>query len=151
MKTQCPKCLEVLESNVSPDYKYHQCGFNLEKHYFPDGAISRCTALHAEESAIINVGSKNLKGCTMYTTTFPCFSCAQKIVGTGIKRVVFCEAYPDADSAKLFEDVNKKLEKEPGVPIIRIHNFVGVKARAYFQVFGFWRSETERRIDKKGG
>lgn len=145
--TPCPKCNQALAGNLTPDYKCNNCGFNLDKYYIKDRAISRCTALHAEEAAIINVGGRDLRGCTIYTTTFPCFSCTQKIIDTGIKRVVYCEAYPDPDGAKLFEEVNKKLSNKPGSPIIRVYNFQGVKARAYFRVFGSWRRETEKKID----
>jgi len=145
--TRCPKCNNILDNDLSPGYKCKNCGFNLDKYYIKDRAISRCTALHAEEAAIINVGGRNLKGCTMYTTTFPCFLCAQKIIGSGIRKVVYCEAYPDPDAALLFEDVNKK----NGAPFIQVYNFQGVKARAYFRVFGTWRKEMEKIIDKKKG
>jgi deoxycytidylate deaminase len=148
VNTKCPKCDDILGANLLPPYRCTKCGFNLDKYYIRDKALSRCTALHAEESAIINVGGRNLKGCTMYTTTFPCFQCAQKIISGGIKKVVYCEPYPDPDGAALFNEVNQKYEKY-GAPIIRIYTFEGVKARAYFRVFGHWRREMEKQIDEK--
>ena len=143
--TKCPKCDKVLGPSLLPPYKCIECGFNIDKHYIRDKAMSRCTALHAEESAIINVGGRNLRGCTIYTTTFPCFLCAHKIIGSGIKKVVYCEAYPDPDAAALFEAVNQKYKAHS----IQVYNFEGVKARAYFRVFDYWRRETEKRIDEK--
>ena len=144
---RCPKCGLPLNGNLTTDYKCKgkDCGFDVDKYYVRDRALSRCSALHAEESAIINAGGKNLKGCTMYTTTFPCFLCVQKIIGSGIKRVVYCEPYPDPDAAGLIRDVNEKL----GPQAIQVYPFEGIKARAYFRVFGGWRREQEKIIDEK--
>ena len=36
-----------------------------------------------------------MSACTLYTTTFPCTLCAEKIIHAGIKTVVYMEAYPD--------------------------------------------------------
>ena len=84
----------------------------------------------------------------MYTTTFPCFLCVQKIIGCGIKEVVYCEPYPDPDAADLIRDVNEKLKKL-GQQEIQVHPFEGIKARAYFRIFGNWRRAQERIIDEK--
>ena len=142
---QCPKCVKPLKGNLSIDYKCKQCGFDVDKYYVRDRALSRCSALHAEEAAIINSGGKNLKGCTMYTTTFPCFLCVQKIIGSGIKRVVYCEPYPDPDAAGLIRDANEKLKPQE----IQVYPFQGIKARAYFRVFGSWRNKQEMLISEK--
>lgn len=142
---QCKKCGKPLKGNLTTDYKCGYCGFDVDKYYVRDRALSRCSALHAEESAIINAGSRNLKGSKMYTTTFPCFLCVQKIIGSGIKRVVYCEPYPDPDAAGLIRDANEKLKPQE----IQVYPFEGIKARAYFRVFGGWRKEQERMIDEK--
>jgi dCMP deaminase len=44
---------------------------------------------HAETNAIFNAARRgiSLEGATIYTTTFPCSSCAQAIVQAGIRRV----------------------------------------------------------------
>ncbi|GAH73470.1 unnamed protein product, partial [marine sediment metagenome] len=145
LNAHCPSCKKPLNGNLTTDYKCGYCGFDVDKYYVRDRALSRCSALHAEESAIINAGAKNLEGCTMYTTTFPCFLCVQKIIGSGIKRVVYCEPYPDPDAAGLIRDVNEKLKPQE----IEVYPFEGIKARAYFRVFGGWRKEQERMIDEK--
>lgn len=138
----CPKCQEKLKDNISSELKCKKCGYDLDRHFIRDRALSRCTALHAEETAIINAKT-SLEGCTIYTTTFPCFLCAQKIVASGIRTVVYCESYPDTDSERLFKDITSK-----GHPIT-IDKFEGVKARAYFRLFSLWRGQIEELIRKK--
>lgn len=52
--------------------------------------LDYCRALHAEENAILNVtrtgSSSELKEATLYTSTYPCNLCANKITQVGIKR-----------------------------------------------------------------
>jgi deoxycytidylate deaminase len=140
----CPKCGKPISQRL-PNGKC-ECGVNLDKYFIRDRAISRCTALHAEETAIMNAGNNNLKGCTIYTTTFPCFKCAQRILNCGIKKVIYCEPYPDPDVAELFAHAN---EKSPSQPVIEAQNFEGVKAHAYFRVFSSWRPKWEDKINEK--
>lgn len=45
--------------------------------------------VHAEENAIINRFSADLKNSTIYVSLFPCNRCAQIIIQSGIKRIVF--------------------------------------------------------------
>lgn len=138
-----PECHEPLNNNISSKLTCKKCGFDLDKYFIRDRALSRCTALHAEETAIINART-NLKNCIIYTTTFPCMLCAEKILATGISTVVYCESYPDADSLDLFDKVKKNEYN------LEIRKFKGVKARAYYRLFSEWRSQTEDRIGLKG-
>lgn len=55
---------------------------------------------HAELNAILN-STKNMNGCTLYVTLFPCNECSKAIIQSGIKRVVYyCNKYADTDSVK---------------------------------------------------
>ena len=95
----------------------------MYKKLIHDKAASRCTAIHAEEKAIINAGLTNLEGCSMYVTTFPCFNCAQKILEVGIENLYYVESYPDVDSVNLFEAAKQlggriKIQKFEGVKLI---------------------------------
>ncbi len=101
-----------------------------------DRALGRCSALHAEERAIISAGGRNLKNCTIYVTTFPCFTCAHKILDVGIKTIWYVEPYPDIDSLNVFERANT----------VTLQKFEGVKARAYFRLFPQWRIQEENRM-----
>lgn len=64
--------------------------------------LDYCRALHAEESAIVNMarlgGTKNLSTATLYTTTYPCNLCANKIAQVGIRCVVYYEPYPQKEA-----------------------------------------------------
>ncbi|XP_077526045.1 deoxycytidylate deaminase isoform X1 [Haemaphysalis longicornis] len=44
---------------------------------------------HAEMNAIFNRNCFELRGCTLYTTHFPCNECAKMVVQSGIGQVVF--------------------------------------------------------------
>lgn len=51
----CPECGEQLEDFKYP-YECHNCGKNIYRMIVRDRALGRCSALHAEERAIINAG-----------------------------------------------------------------------------------------------
>jgi len=135
----CPFCNKQLDG-LSYPYVCPHCGENIYRKIVRDRAISRCTALHAEERAIINAPRIDLNDSTLYVTTFPCFNCAQKILDAGIETVYYVESYPDVDSIHLFE-----LSKKMG-GTIRILKFEGVKARAYFKLFDGWRKRKEAEM-----
>ena len=131
----CPICGNKLEDFKYP-YECSSCKKNIYRVIVRDRALSRCSALHAEERAIINVGGRNLEGCTLYVTTFPCFNCAHKILDVGIKTIWYVESYPDEDSLRVFERANT----------VTLQKFEGVKARAYFRLFPQWRIQEENRM-----
>ncbi|MCJ7761806.1 deaminase [Candidatus Bathyarchaeota archaeon] len=138
----CPSCGKPLHEKKR-HYNCPSCGKDLYKIMFPDRAMSLCTALHAEEMAILNASGRNLKGCLMYTTTFPCFTCAQKIVNVGIGKVVYVESYPDLHSVQLFDKLKDTEQR------VTTTKFEGIKARAYDRLFGHWRQVTEDQITIK--
>ena len=61
--------------------------------------------LHAEANAITKVAKSNNSsdGATLYITTSPCMECAKLIIQSGIRRVVFCDAYHSNDGIKILE------------------------------------------------
>jgi deoxycytidylate deaminase len=138
----CPLCTKPFDKELNYPYTCPHCGRDVYRELFRDRALSKCTALHAEEMAILNAGQRSLAGSTLYTTTFPCFTCAQKIIYAGIKQIIYVESYPDLDSVALFA----KLEKSDG---IKLHKFEGIKARAYHRLFGSWRKAAEDQIDQR--
>lgn len=50
--------------------------------------------VHAERNAIYNSFGRNLKGSSIYVTLYPCPNCAQTIVQSGVKRVVYLNVKP---------------------------------------------------------
>lgn len=89
--------------------------------------LDYCRALHAEENAILNVArvgaSAALPASTLFTTTYPCNLCANKIAQVGIKHIVYFEPYPMEEAKKILED--KGVEQEP---------FEGVTYNGYFRL-----------------
>lgn len=64
----------------------------------PSGAHHElCTGLHAEQNAILQAArfGTSIEGSVLYTTTFPCVTCAKMILNVGIVEVVYEEGYPD--------------------------------------------------------
>ena len=64
----------------------------------PSGqALHLCEAIHAEENAFFN-DTATTEIYTVYTTASPCVLCMRQLVGTGVQRIVFREAYPHAEA-----------------------------------------------------
>ncbi|HWG91735.1 MAG TPA: dCMP deaminase family protein [Candidatus Thermoplasmatota archaeon] len=64
----------------------------------PSGAHHElCTGLHAEQNAIIQAArfGTSIDGSVLYTTTFPCVTCAKMIMNAGVTEVIYEEGYPD--------------------------------------------------------
>lgn len=54
---------------------------------------------HAELNAILNCAMGSVRGCTVYTTLFPCNECAKAIIQAGITEVVYMsDKYATTDS-----------------------------------------------------
>lgn len=88
-----------------------------------------CRSLHAEENAIVNLArnglSISLEKCTLYTTTYPCRMCSNKIVNVGIKQIVYVEPYPDEAAKSILKNAD-----------IRTEFFKGVTFKAYSRLYG---------------
>ncbi len=134
-KMECVYCrAEIRSETLKENTKCPKCNQNLAKAYAPDRGMSRCTAIHAEQMAILNATGRNIENGTLYTTTFPCLQCAKQIVYTGIKKVVYIEHYPDEDSEKFLKDFSQ----------IEVKMFEGIKARAFERVFSDLRMRNEK-------
>jgi len=86
--------------------------------------LELCRSIHAEQAAILQSSVSNMKGATVYTTTFPCFNCAKMIVRSGIKKVIYVEPYPIEEAMHLLDESKIKCMK-----------FEGVKARVFYKLF----------------
>jgi deoxycytidylate deaminase len=139
-KAVCPTCGEPIGELIGPPWRCSNCSSNLETRFFPDRAMNWCTALHAEERAIINAAGRDLRGTTIYTTAFPCFLCAEKILQAGITKIVFADPYPDIYSAELLEHA------EPGMVVER---FEGVRSGSFDRIFGPIRKAMEEAVDQE--
>lgn len=72
--------------------------------------------LHAEANAILKLANstQSCQGATLYLTLSPCKECSKLIHQSGIKRLVYIDAYSDDSGLKFLE--------EAGVEIIQIHD-----------------------------
>lgn len=139
---RCPKCGEVMKGTVAllPPWRCRSCGVDLEEFFWPERAMTLCTAVHAEVAAILAAGSK-ARGTTLYTTTFPCFQCAEKIAQVGIRSIVFTEPYPDIRAAERLE-----------IAGIEIERFEGIRSSRFDEIFSRTRpyvSEQQKVIAAK--
>lgn len=80
-----------------------------------DDNYTKWYVLHAEANAILKVASstQSCKGATLYVTLSPCKECSKLIHQSGIKRVVYAEAYKD--------DSGLKFLAKAGVELVQIH------------------------------
>ncbi len=70
--------------------------------------------LHAEANAILKVASstQSCKGATLYITMSPCKECSKLIHQSGIKRLVYVNAYKD--------DTGLRFLKKAGIELVHI-------------------------------
>ena len=67
--------------------------------------------LHAEINALIKMDYNNPKDKILYVTLSPCKMCAKSIVNSGIKEVVFSEAYRDTTGIDILSESGIKVRQ----------------------------------------
>jgi deoxycytidylate deaminase len=94
-------------------------------------------AVHAEMAALMDAARRGVpvKGCTLYTTTFPCHNCARHIVAAGIKRVVYVAPYSKSQAQLLHGDAIDFARAKPREDAVQFEPFVGVSPRRYLDLF----------------
>lgn len=93
-------------------------------------------AVHAEMEALLCCSRNgiNMRGATLYCTTFPCHNCAKHIVAAGIKRVVYIEPYQKSQALKLHPD-SICLGIDCDDSKVQFQPFIGVGPRRFFDLF----------------
>lgn len=73
--------------------------------------VTKPYVLHAEANAITKVARSNNSsdGATLYVTSSPCIECAKLIIQSGIKRVVYSDAYRLSDGIDLLRRAHVEL------------------------------------------
>ena len=110
IKDQIGLLLEETIKNVGGNLSKMQREKFLDEMYQNTGLgslIEFSRAVHAEMDAIITlarIGGAGLKNATLYTTTFPCHSCARHIVAARITKVVYIEPYEKSLAKDLHSD-----------------------------------------------
>ncbi len=72
--------------------------------------------LHAEANAILKVAKSthNCSGATLYLTLSPCKDCSKLVIQSGIKRLVYIDAYKDTEGVEFL--------KQAGISVEQIEN-----------------------------
>ena len=70
-----------------------------------DNGTTKPYVLHAEANAITKIAKSgnNSEGATLYVTASPCLECSKLIIQSGIRRVVYSEAYRLTDGIDLLK------------------------------------------------
>jgi len=108
--------------------------------------IEYSRAVHAEMEAILSVaraGKAGLVGSTLYSTTFPCHSCARHAVASGINRVFYIEPYAKSLAADLHGDAVSVSEVDLGKKMVFLQ-YEGVAPKNMIRLF---KHGHERKAD----
>ncbi|TKJ34515.1 cytidine deaminase [bacterium (candidate division B38) B3_B38] len=91
-----------------------EVGCLREKLNIPSGERQElCRASHAEQNAIIQAAQHGVRinEATIYSTHFPCVTCAKMIINAGIKKIIYQQGYPDQLSKELLQEARIELIK----------------------------------------
>ena len=85
---------------ISDGYNGTPSGF---ENICEEDGVTKPYVLHAEANAITKVAKSgnSSQGATLYVTASPCLECAKLIIQSGIKRVVYRDAYRLTDGIDL--------------------------------------------------
>lgn len=99
--------------------------------------IEYSRAVHAEMDAITSVARNQkagLVGGTLYSTTFPCHSCARHIVASGIHKVIFIEPYPKSLATELHRDAITEISGDSNKRVL-FQQFSGIAPKNILKLF----------------
>lgn len=105
-------------------------------------------SVHAEMEAIVSVarlGNGSTVDGTLYTTTFPCHSCARHIVASGITTVYYVEPYSKSLALELHSDSISL--REDAVEKVKFLQYAGFAPRTSLRLFS--SAGRERKVNGK--
>ncbi len=118
-------------------------GYNGFPRYIDDDQIPQTRpekylyVVHAELNAILHA-QRELAGCSLYATVFPCSECMKAIIQTGIKQVVY------------LNDLNGQTWEESKKATLKMAQLAGVKVSRFEtenEIIEFLRSKVKVRED----
>lgn len=123
--TKVGACI-VNDTNRIVGVGYNGFPYGCDDHEYPWGREGEYFdtkypyVVHAEMNAILNSTGRDLHGCKLYVSLFPCHECAKAIIQSGIKEVIFCEEkYNGTDS----DNASKRMLDSAGVKYRKIEDF----------------------------
>ncbi len=108
--------------------------------------IEYSRAVHAEMDAITSVARTHKAGIldgTLYSTTFPCHSCARHIVASGLRRVFFIEPYPKSLATELHSDAVSESEGDDGKKVLFLQ-YSGIAPKNVLKLFNVGLTRKDR-------
>lgn len=98
---------------ISDGYNGTPSGF--ENQCEDENGVTKVYVLHAEANAITKVAKSgnSSEGATLYVTASPCVECAKLIIQSGIRRVVYRDAYRITDGIDLLRRAGIEVEQIP--------------------------------------
>ena len=74
-----------------------------------------CRGLHAEMNALLQAAGHgvDIRGCTLYTTDFPCVLCAKMLINVDVTRIVAIGDYHDPLAKEMLSEVHVAVERMP--------------------------------------
>ena len=95
---------------ISDGYNGTPSGF---ENVCEEDGVTKPYVLHAEANAITKVAKSgnSSDGATLYVTASPCLECAKLIIQSGIKRVVYRDAYRLTDGVDLLRRAGIEVEQ----------------------------------------
>ena len=130
------KLLEIIEDNFSDKTEAKKIADKMFSSTRLKDLIEFSRAIHAEMDAIITLarnGGGSTRGCTLYTTTYPCHNCARHIVAAGIHKVIYIEPYEKSLAMELHQDAIQTKDTEEQK--VKFLHFEGVSPRKYQHFF----------------
>ena len=97
----------------------------------------KCIGVHAEINALANLSREIHQGATLYTTIFPCPSCAKNLLAYNIKKVIYKKEYNQEESRlsmNLFKEAGVEVEKID-ITTARLKQILFELPRVNFDVF----------------
>ncbi len=78
----------------------------------PSQHIEMCRGIHAEQNALVQAAFFGLPvaDATLYSTHFPCVTCAKMLINAGVKRIVVRNLYPDKLGQELLAEAGVEIE-----------------------------------------
>jgi len=101
---------------VSIGYNGFPRGVNDAPERYHDRPLKYKLIVHCEENAILNA-PLGVRGCTLFSTKFPCSECAKVIIQSGIRAVVHATHGTNASDAAWAEDarISRMAMSEAGI------------------------------------
>lgn len=74
--------------------------------------IEICRGIHAEQNALVQAAYFGLPvaNSTLYSTHFPCITCAKMLINAGVKRIVVRKLYPDRLAHNILKEANVQID-----------------------------------------